>query len=474
MRWQNFFLTTMSDTALPFDELQWEILLTELHAKRVVPIIGPELLRVKDPESGEDVRLDEWLALRLAEKLGVTNDPDVLQRRSLSSVFLAYAGARRRINDAYTALFNLVKQLPFAPPESLRKLARIEGLDLFVTTTFDGLLARAIDEERYRGGSVTESVSFNAQGVVDLDHTKNELQRPVVFHILGKAGAGPCYAITDEDILEWITKLQSNNYSPPNLGFELKHNHLLFLGLGYEDWLTRFFMRTIKGGRLSDPRDKGEIIADSRMSKDGNLCAFLTTVSDNTRLYEGGASAFVDELAERWTASGMGGSTSLGAATQEPAEVGRFLPPEREMPARAVFISYAHEDVECVKRLKAGLDAAGIVSWFDLNRLESGDNYREKIEKNIRRCDFFIPIISKTTVNRDEGFFHREWKWAKDRREAMSPTAVFILPVVIDDTNKGHPRLGEYFPALTAAVMHGGAPDAAFIERLLQFFQPPT
>lgn len=87
----------------------------------------------------------------------------------------------------------------------------------------------------------TQSISFDAQGVVDLEHTKNELEGPVVFHLLGQAVAGPRYAITDEDILEWITKLQSNNYSPPKLVFELKHNHLLFLGLGYENWLTRFF-----------------------------------------------------------------------------------------------------------------------------------------------------------------------------------------------------------------------------------------
>jgi hypothetical protein len=41
------------------------------------------------------------------------------------------------------------------------------------------------------------------------------------------------------------------------------------------------------------------------------------------------------------------------------------VPPEREMADHAIFISYAREDLAAVQRLKAGLDAAGIVAWFD-------------------------------------------------------------------------------------------------------------
>jgi len=461
----------MNESFLQFDELQWEILLTELQAGRVIPIVGPELLKVTDPVTGTEIRLDYWLAEKLAEKLGVAGDPDVVERGTLASVFVAYARIRRRLNDAYTALFALTRQLPFAPPEPLRKLAGIRNFDLFVTTTFDSLLARAIDEIRHDGKPVTESISFNAQGVVDLEHTKSEIERPVIFHLLGKAGAGPCYAITEEDVLEWITKLQSNNYSPPNLGFEMKHNHLLFLGLGYEDWLTRFFMRMIKGSRLSDPRDKSEIIADARVRTEKNLCAFLTSVSDNTRLYEGGAAAFVDELAARWAAFDDDVGTTLDVRqARERGEALRFLPPEREMPPRAVFISYAHEDVEAVKQMKASLDAHGITTWFDLHQLGSGDNYRQKIEANIRNCSFFIPVLSRTTTTRLEGFFHREWRWAADRRESMHPTAQFILPVIIDDTPATHPLIDHYFPTLTVARLEGGAADSGFVERLEQLF----
>ena len=53
------------------------------------------------------------------------------------------------------------------------------------------------------------------------------------------------------------------------------------------------------------------------------------------------------------------------------------------MPDHAVFISYARDDLPAVQKLKAGLDAAGVTTWFDLERLEGGDDYDRKIQRNI-------------------------------------------------------------------------------------------
>ena len=157
-------------------------------------------------------------------------------------------------------------------------------------------------------------------------------------------------------------------------------------------------------------------------------------MSVRTRVYSG-AEKFVDELHRRWTARRKPGEViPLGAAPQ------RFLPPEREMPDNAVFISYAREDLPAVQKLKAGLDAAGITTWFDLERLEGGDDYDRKIQRNIARCSFFIPIVSATTQRRLEGYFRREWSYAIDRARNIADGAVFILPVCIDDTDASATR----------------------------------
>ena len=75
------------------------------------------------------------------------------------------------------------------------------------------------------------------------------------------------------------------------------------------------------------------------------------------------------------------------------------------MPDNAVFISYAREDLAAVQQLKAGLDAAGVTTWFDMERLESGDDYDRKIQRNIARCSYFIPVVSADDAAPARGLF---------------------------------------------------------------------
>jgi hypothetical protein len=187
--------------------------------------------------------------------------------------------------------------------------------------------------------------------------------------------------------------------------------------------------------------------------------AFLQQVSLRTRVYAG-AEDFVEELHRRWMArNGKSNVVSLGA----PA---RFLPPAVEMPDNAVFVSYAREDLPAVQRLKAQLDQAGITVWFDMERLESGDDYDRKIQRNISRCAYFIPVVSANTERRLEAYFRREWSYAIDRSRNMADGAVFILPVVIDATNEGGAQVPDKFKAAHFTKLAGGDGAAAFAERL--------
>jgi hypothetical protein len=222
-----------------------------------------------------------------------------------------------------------------------------------------------------------------------------------------------------------------------------------------------------KRHRLSDPRDVGEVLADDHSKEDARLVAFLQQVSVRTRIYSG-AARFVDELHRRWvTRRGGGEVIPLGAATQ------RFLPPEREMPERAVFISYAREDLAAVQRIKAGLDAAGVKTWFDLERLEGGDDYDRKIQRNIGRCSFFVPVVSATTERRLEGYFRREWSYAIDRARNIADGALFILPVVIDDTDGGAAQVPDKFKAVHFTRLPAGDVPPEFAQRLHDLLTSP-
>jgi hypothetical protein len=138
------------------------------------------------------------------------------------------------------------------------------------------------------------------------------------------------------------------------------------------------------------------------------------------------------------------------------------------MPANAIFISYAREDLAAVQRLKAGLDAGGLTTWFDMDRLEGGDDYDHKIRANIARCSYFVPIVSANTQRRLEAYFRREWSYAVDRTRNMADGAVFILPVCIDDISEADARIPESFKALHMVRLPGGAPTPEFVRRLQQ------
>ena len=223
-----------------------------------------------------------------------------------------------------------------------------------------------------------------------------------------------------------------------------------------------------KRHRLSDPRDVGEIMADDHTSQDERLVAFLQQVSVRTRIYQG-AERFVDELHDRMAArrkpAGQAGHAASAAAPV------RFLPPAREMPDNAVFISYAREDLPAVQQIKAGLEAAGITTWFDMDRLEVGDDYDRKIQRNIARCSYFIPVISATTQRRLEGYFRREWSYAIDRVRNMADGALFILPVAIDATTAAAAQVPDKFKALHFSQLPGGVVPAEFARRLADFMQ---
>jgi hypothetical protein len=266
--------------------------------------------------------------------------------------------------------------------------------------------------------------------------------------------------ISDEDMLEFVCALQSEHLTPEKLFYELEHNHLLLIGSNFSNWLARLFLRMAKRRRLSDPRDVGEVLADDHTGSDERLMAFLQQVSVRTRVYAG-AEQFVDELHRRWTARRRPAEViPMSAAAQ------RVLPPEREMPENAVFISYAREDLAAVQKLKAGLDAAGIRTWFDMDRLEGGDDYDRKIQKNIARCSYFIPIVSASTDRRLEGYFRREWSYAIDRTRNMADDAIFLLPVCVDAVDLRAARVPDKFKALHIAPLPGGEPTPEFVRRL--------
>ena len=137
------------------------------------------------------------------------------------------------------------------------------------------------------------------------------------------------------------------------------------------------------------------------------------------------------------------------------------VPSESSPPAPAVFLSYASEDRLAAQTLREALSTFGLDVWYDESGLDGGDAWDQKIRKQIRECDFFVPLISAQTEARPEGYFRREWRLAVERTFDMADDHTFLLPVVIDDTTQTGARVPEKFLLVHWLRVPGGRPTPA-------------
>jgi len=122
----------------------------------------------------------------------------------------------------------------------------------------------------------------------------------------------------------------------------------------------------------------------------------------------------------------------------------------------SVFISYASEDRAAARALRDTLAAAGLEVWYDENELAGGDAWDQKIRRQIRDCDYFLPVISANTERRKEGYFRREWRLAVERTMDMADDVLFLVPVAIDDTIETSARVPDKFVGVQWLRTPGG------------------
>lgn len=447
----------------------WDLLLAYIEERKVIPVVGEQLLQV--PYEGQLIPLYRFLAQRLAQRLELetrrgaqAKDPNP---QTLNDVVCEHLRLGGKTDDVYPHLSIILhKEVVCEPPEALLQLARIDHFNLFVSLTFDNLLARALNQVRFAGQAQASQLLYSPsgsdtlQGGHDLPDNWQQAGKPFVFQLFGQASTQPNYAVTDEDILEFVHSLQDPDRRPQRLFDELSHSHLLFLGCRYSDWLVRFFMRTSKNSPLSVRHPGIELLVDSGMQTAQNqeLVTFLRHFSANTQVYSISATEFVAELSERWQQEHPPTSAKAGVQLRHASEE---QPPD--MKEGAVFISYASQDLPAALQLHQCLEQAGVDTWLDKEGLEPGDHWDRKIQRHIQHCALFMPLISNNTQLRREGYFRKEWYWAAERVKGIDDGEAFLLPVVIDDTPINDDlKVPPAFRVNQAARLVGGASTPKF------------
>jgi len=442
----------------------WDQLIELIEEGRVVPVVGPGLLTV--PNAGGRQLLYPYLAERLAGYLGVPAG-DLPKGSELNDVACRYLAQsnERSAQRIYTALKKIATEAEVLPvPEPLLQLAAIQPLQLFVTTTFDSSLARALNRVRFAGNPKTTVLAYSPDKKEDLSGAPESTSTPTVYHMLGKLSATPNYAVTQWDLVEFFHSLQSETRRPHLLFDELSRHSLLILGSSLGGWLARFFMRMAKGD-LAVGGQTADYVADAEVSSDSSLVLFLQRFSRGVEIFrDGGAVEFVAELHRRW----MEIHPTFEA---QPPALNRPVPPQTEV--GAVFLSYASENRPAAEKIKNALEAAGVDVFFDKEDLKAGDLWEAKLQRKIRDCSLFVPIISRQTLTPGRRFFRAEWNLALEEAQmaSFSTEESFLLPVVIDDTPADEPGVPARFRAAQWQTLPGGETTPEFVARVQQLYR---
>lgn len=277
-------------------ELDLEDLLTEIEAGNVVPVVGRDLLVLP---SGK--LLYHELALRLAEDLLVPRD-ELPEAPEIEDVAARYydrpfpRGLTR--HSPYEKLKSRLMKLPPDIPEPLAQLTAMSPLKVFLSTTPDDLLFKALSKRRLNVKAHTSAPeSTDTVPAADLQGTST-----VVCRLLGRADNRQQLPVTEDDLLEFVrdlqTKLDPMSGALHDLAGLLKKKQLLFLGCGYADWLMRFFIRIIRVDRFSSEGAREARVADARTGGKSPLVIFLQQYGN--RVYSGDPAAFVAELKRQW------------------------------------------------------------------------------------------------------------------------------------------------------------------------------
>jgi hypothetical protein len=440
-----------------------DVLLDYIRDRKLVTVVGPDVT-VVNVGSAEQT-LSSLIGQRLAGLFPLTVSPEMTLDEAVTA-FLRDHGREEVELQLYRVINNIIRELDAVPGNALRDLAAITDLRLFVSTTPDGLLARAMNEVRSRGRTRELTASSNLPtSQQPSDEPEPAATDTVVLSLFGRAASTRQYAIHEEDRLEWLRALVRDEASLPDwLTYRLRSQPMLFVGCEMPDWVGRFLLRMSSNTRLS-LGGKQFFVVGSSSAYEKSLSNFFDTycVKAQVQPLEMEPTAFVEKLRARWEEETQTPSTSPAAV-----DISGSPCPD----ASKIFISYMHEDVQAARRLADVIkQKLGGEVWLDEQRLSPGDAWERDILTAIRRSvGLFVPIISTHTERAEESYVFKEWTEAVDRKLGI-PKRRFIVPVIVDEDYEGDPSQYPQGESYFAHFHFGRAPAGDPDEKLAAMLQ---
>ena len=148
----------------------WDDLLGYIRDRVLVPVVGPDL-NVVNVGNAEQT-FSSLIGQRLAERYRLTVSPGLPTTMGEAAAMVLRERGRDEVERLYRVVNDIIVKLDPAPGDALRNLAAIADLRLFVTTTPDRLLAKAVNEVRFHGERRTRELTFSPNSVHQRTVTK--------------------------------------------------------------------------------------------------------------------------------------------------------------------------------------------------------------------------------------------------------------------------------------------------------------
>ena len=396
------------------DERDWNRLLDAIDNKRVVPILGENLVQVETEEGIENIRI--YVQKKLSETF--CGSDEIKDFAHLEREILIHNIRHNSAIYIHEEIDDILKGETILLPSPVIKLFHTCNFPLALTTSYAPRINEVLDIPEnnvmvYRKKQENDISSKN----LGLENST------VLYHLFGKVQAlRKSFLVTDEDLLDYLHSWHNDATRPVNLAKYLKDKFFLVLGCNYPNWLFRFFWHSIKNFSIAPSSDlvrQGVVTLDQHHADDQELIGFLSRIKTIT---VNNTEDFIGELIERYQ------HRNKDKVTMNKSEDSDMDTQEHD-----IFISYASEDFEKAKEIYNLLKSLGANPWFD-KKLEGGELYERTIDKQIKECKRFMPILSQNTLTNERRYFKKEWTLSIEELPYRYGTR-YICPIVIDNIN---------------------------------------
>ena len=215
----------------------------------------------------------------------------------------------------------------------------------------------------------------------------------------------------------------------------------------------------LKGKVLSELDHDQMCLSESQGAMERDRVVAFFSLLTNQRFIPMAPQDFIAELGRRWRER-----HSQSPDDTLMSQAHRLAP----RAPRCIFVSYASPVILIAKYIVKQLQAEGLLVWFDKQQLLAGQDREAEFSEIVEKeWGLFLSLVSDNTPGRLTGFNIKERNLAIEWREQFDDTAVFYIPIRIDE---GEPLIPATEPRRSKKIQAirkpGGHLDDDFIEYL--------